>query len=116
MNRSIHTYYLLGLAAITFAMLFLFKINKASFYHHYFRVIEEVEIRNSQALTSPSVVLFSARSQTRTLIQPLLWLIAGVVGMLFFFPLLLQSWAYATAPFVRRDMRSFHLLPLVRAP
>ena len=55
MKRSIHPYHLLGLAAISFAMLFLFKINKVNFYHHYFRVIEEVEIRNSQALASPSV-------------------------------------------------------------
>jgi hypothetical protein len=115
MNRSIHPYYLLGFAAIAFAMLFLFKINKVSFYHHYFRVIEEVEIRNSQAMTPPALVLFSVTPK-RAVIQPLLWLFAGVMGSLFFFSILLQQGTYPTVPEVRRDMRSFRLLPLVRAP
>ncbi len=97
-------------------MLFLFKINKVNFYHHYFRVIEEVEIRNSQALASPSLVMFSTGLPVKKAVQPLLWLFSGALTslLLVFFPL--QARTGFEAPFVRRDMCSFHLLPLVRAP
>ncbi|MEM6763372.1 MAG: hypothetical protein AAF655_00550 [Bacteroidota bacterium] len=33
-------------------MLFLWKIDKMSFYHHYFRIIQEVEVRNSTQVSA----------------------------------------------------------------
>lgn len=33
-------------------MLFLWKIDKMSFYHHYFRIIQEVEVRNSTQIAA----------------------------------------------------------------
>ena len=42
------SYYLLIFSAISLATVFFMKINKQIFYSHYFKVIEEVELRNSQ--------------------------------------------------------------------
>jgi hypothetical protein len=49
MLRSIHPYHLI-LLGFAIGALAMAKINKLSFYHHYFKVIEEVEVRNSQAV------------------------------------------------------------------
>ncbi|MDB4286204.1 hypothetical protein N9933_02775 [bacterium] len=49
MRKRFHPYYLAVLAMATVGLLFS-KINKHDFYHHYFKVIEEVETRNSQAI------------------------------------------------------------------
>ncbi len=54
MLKALNPYYLLVLLVAITALVFS-KINKHSFYHHYFKVIEEVEVRNSQALTAPSI-------------------------------------------------------------
>lgn len=49
MQKAFNPYYLIVLL-VAIASLIFAKINKHSFYHHYFKVIEEVEVRNSQAV------------------------------------------------------------------
>lgn len=117
MNKRFHPYYLIGLVAVSFSMLFLFKINKVSFYHHYFKVIEEVETRNSQALLSDAVVLFSAQAVHQNLIQPILSLlcIASIGGLFLYSPRLQQITWPRLSPAVWQD-QVYLLLPPVRAP
>ncbi|MDX2246845.1 MAG: hypothetical protein SF052_08735 [Bacteroidia bacterium] len=50
MRLYLRPYQLFLIFAALVAMVFLLKINKRSFYFHYFRVIEEVELRNSQEM------------------------------------------------------------------
>jgi hypothetical protein len=57
MLRRFHPYYLFSLLALAVASSFFFRIDKTSFYHHYFRVIGDVEVRNSQAV--PTDATFS---------------------------------------------------------
>lgn len=52
-----HPYRWILLIAISASMLLLLKINKRSFYFLYFKVIEEVELRNSQAVQQQAVHL-----------------------------------------------------------
>ncbi len=77
--RPYHLYLLLVGSA---SLLVLWRINKMNFYHHYFKVIEEVELRNSQAVESfPQISLFSlTQAQSRPLA---FWLtLLGWVGTL----------------------------------
>ena len=48
MKRAPLTYHLLLALIGGYAILAFARINKHSFYHHYYRVIEEVQTRNSQ--------------------------------------------------------------------
>ncbi|RMG22211.1 MAG: hypothetical protein D6730_16920 [Bacteroidetes bacterium] len=57
MRTSLHPYRFLLLIAVSLSMLAWLKINKTSFYHHYFKLIEEVEVRNSQEVGSALVML-----------------------------------------------------------
>jgi hypothetical protein len=50
MRFSLRPYHLYVLLIGSASLLIFSRINKISFYHHYFKVIEEVEMRNSQAL------------------------------------------------------------------
>ncbi len=50
MKGTLLSYHLLVLFIGGVVMLSLSKINKHNFYHHYFRVIQEVEMRNSHFL------------------------------------------------------------------
>jgi hypothetical protein len=50
MRFSLRPYHLYLLLIGSASLLIFSRINKMSFYHHYFKVIEEVEMRNSQAL------------------------------------------------------------------
>lgn len=54
MRYSLHTRFLLAAIVLATGMFVFFRINKRNFYLHYFRVIEEVEERNSQELTAVS--------------------------------------------------------------
>ena len=51
MKRYAHTYCLFALVLTSINVFFFRKMDKHSFYHHYFKVIEEVELRNSQEIT-----------------------------------------------------------------
>ena len=48
MRKFTHPYRIFFILAALASMVFLLKINKQNFYFHYFKVIEEVEMRNSQ--------------------------------------------------------------------
>jgi len=52
------TYPLIALAVIPAALVSLNKINKVSFFDHYFKVIEEVELRNSHELEEGELFLW----------------------------------------------------------
>ncbi|MCI4668392.1 MAG: hypothetical protein MRZ79_09650 [Bacteroidia bacterium] len=54
MRLTKFTYPLIALAIIPVALISLKKINKNSFFDHFFKVIEEVELRNSHELESYS--------------------------------------------------------------
>ncbi|MEM6265423.1 MAG: hypothetical protein AAGI38_23175, partial [Bacteroidota bacterium] len=56
--RLFRPYYLFAAGLLAMPLLFLLKIDKTSFYHHYFRVIGEVEERNSHNLEDGKVRLY----------------------------------------------------------
>lgn len=80
MRRIAYPYYLLALMATSVAVFFVMKkIDKHGFYHHYFRVIEEVESRNSQAVETLPALLAEVNAlpaEVRTLFH---WLL-GLLG------------------------------------
>jgi|GEM_PF-3268018 len=55
--RRLYTY--LAFVFLAIGLFFFFKINKTSFYHHYFRVIAEVENRNSTQLDETSILFYT---------------------------------------------------------
>ena len=69
--------------------IFFSKINKRGFYHHYFRVIEEVESRNSQevapahraALQSPAPA-FWRMERLLPLLRSLFWAVCAMAPLL----------------------------------
>ncbi|MEM6342310.1 MAG: hypothetical protein AAF927_00465 [Bacteroidota bacterium] len=85
MKASLRPYHILLLLVASASMLSLWKINKRSFYFHYFKVIEEVESRNSQALstTIPNYFASVGRSIVRTAI-PFLGFFLGFASLLSF--------------------------------
>ncbi len=91
MKTSLRPYHILLLLVASASMLSLWKINKRSFYFHYFKVIEEVESRNSQALstTIPNYFASVQRSLVRNVI-PFLGFFLGFAA-LFSFRLRLTS-------------------------
>jgi hypothetical protein len=63
MRRIAYPYYLLALMATSVAVFFVMKkIDKHGFYHHYFRVIEDVESRNSQAVDTLPALLAEVKA------------------------------------------------------
>lgn len=98
MKRIAYPYYLLALLTTSIAVFFVMKkIDKRGFYHHYFRVIEEVESRNSQAVEALPDLLAGLQSTAFDLPSLLTWLL----GLLLLSP---QTW---------RLVISFQLHPLV---
>ncbi|RMG57259.1 MAG: hypothetical protein D6722_25205 [Bacteroidetes bacterium] len=80
MRKPIRPYQILLLATVSVAMIFFMKINKQSFYHHFFKVIEEVESRNSQEVqtSAPVETIWWTVSETAKgpVLPFLLWLLA----------------------------------------
>ena len=116
MKRVFHPYYLLGLAAVSFAMLFLSKINKTSFYHHYFKVIEEVETRNSQEI---EVAMYSLLPEVRripSVAQSLIWVLFGLTGsLLWIAPIRFLPHQRPVLPILATHA-PYQLFPPIRAP
>ena len=60
MKLLFRPYSLFLMLSATLVMVIYMRINKQSFYHHYFKVIEDVEMRNSHALAaSDGLAIFS---------------------------------------------------------
>lgn len=108
MRRVAYPYYLLALMATSVAVFFVMKkIDKHGFYHHYFRVIEDVESRNSQAIdTLPALLaeVDALRIDLPTFFQWLLGLLAVGVGL----------WLHQS-PLTCRPTGRLPLPPLLRA-
>ncbi len=86
MEIKVRLYHFLLAIIAFFAMMFLLKINKNSFYVHYFKTLEEVETRNSQQLIfSNSVELFQRVS---SIVQKYFaaWITLSVAPLLFYVP------------------------------
>ena len=112
------TYRLILLAAVSVSMLLLLKINKRSFYFHYFKVIEEVEMRNSQALHAETFSIQVWRSQLQEAASILLPILTALFAFGLFLLPFPESWIASQAgeqvliP-VREPQ---YLRPPVRAP
>ena len=77
MRLGKYTYRFSLLLTVSMSMVLLMKINKISFYHHYFKVIEEVEVRNSQALGA-----YLATYESRTAnVSPFLQIVLNTLGL-----------------------------------
>lgn len=84
-----YTYRFSLLLAVSMSMVLLMKINKISFYHHYFKVIEEVEIRNSQELAIPLSTIRVATNNVSAFWQYVLNSLGlGLFIVVFFIPFL----------------------------
>lgn len=107
-------YHLSVMAVASLALLVFQKIDKISFYHHYFKVIEEVEVRNSQALDAAYLTFrLSAEHHSNSL--PL-WLMLGVLGSgLGSLLIPFQAFQAAQQPVLQPTDCSVRL-PFIRAP
>lgn len=110
-------YHLLLILASLGAMVFLLnKINKQSFYHHYFRVIEEVELRNSHELElSSDVAILTMSRSVEDFFVSLVLLLGITTGILLV--ILAPGLSGVDFPYVARPASQLHfLLQPVRAP
>lgn len=82
MFARLRPYHLLLLLVASASLLSLWRINKRSFYFHYFKVIEDVESRNSQALSSIPNYVESVNALFRAEIIPFLGFFLAVLSFL----------------------------------
>jgi len=69
--------------AASVAMIFFMKINKRSFYNHYFKGIVDIELRNSQAIDHNSSIGVYALPDLKPIVLSLFWLgISLLFGLL----------------------------------
>jgi len=69
--------------ASSVAMIFFVKINKKSFYNHYFKGIVDIELRNSQAIDLNSSIGVYALPDLKPIVLSLFWLgISLLLGIL----------------------------------
>ena len=87
MRLSLRPYQLLLLLVASASLLSLWKINKRSFYFHYFKVIEEVEGRNSQAVSD---IIYYATESTASRKSQLLGFLAFCLGFTFLWTLVIR--------------------------
>ena len=99
------------------SMLLLLKINKQSFYLHYFKVIEEVELRNSQELL-PVEGLTVWREVLPQLGKPFLSWLTACLSLFAGLGLFHISWilSYEEPQTRQLDLQWSHVIPPVRAP
>lgn len=98
------------------AMYWFFKMNKTSFYHHYFKVIEEVEFRNSQEI--PATVSKGLGWLSTVFTSILSWIASQftvVVSFIFLLPLTLLTVYAGELPFHWHRHFAVSLYP-TRAP
>ncbi|WNJ17686.1 hypothetical protein [Pontibacter sp. G13] len=112
------TYRFILLASVSVVMLFFFKINKMSFYHHFFRVIEEVGNRNSQEVASIATfdgLLESLEMEAEVVQDTLSWMF----GFLPFLVLIILDRHFPTAnrrSAVPIPVQIYRNIPPTRAP
>lgn len=77
-------YYLILVIAASLAMIFFLKINKKSFYNHYFQEIADIELRNSQALSLDGSLEVFALTELKPVVLSVFWLGLGLLfGIVF---------------------------------
>ncbi|MEZ4825395.1 MAG: hypothetical protein R3C61_03750 [Bacteroidia bacterium] len=117
MRLYLRPYRLLLIFAALLAMVLLLKINKRSFYFHYFKVIEEVEMRNSQELSA-----FRQIDQIATVVPEIISLTQWIFQVLFFPITALLLWEtglqyiWGSRRLRLLPARIFYQLQPVRAP
>ncbi|MEL7340850.1 MAG: hypothetical protein AAGM67_10215 [Bacteroidota bacterium] len=82
MFTRLRPYHLLLLLVASASLVSLWRINKRSFYFHYFKVIEEVESRNSHALSSIPNYFESVKALFKAEIIPFLGFLLAVLSFL----------------------------------
>jgi hypothetical protein len=123
MPRIAYPYYLLALVATSVAVFFVMKkIDKRSFYHHYFRVIEDVELRNSQAVETLPDLLAEVNHHSLhlpvgvpTLLQWLLSWLSVKVGVWLMVPLIWLRMFRPHPAFTWANTQRWRIVP-TRAP
>ncbi|MEO0899547.1 MAG: hypothetical protein AAFY71_24265 [Bacteroidota bacterium] len=106
------------MAVIPIAFLSFHKINKISFFDHFFKVIEEVELRNSHELEEVVEVRVVPNDTNQLVLEPtevqlpLIWISLQLVKPVFDLPLVF-SWDNGILP---SFSVVYHLLSPVRAP
>ncbi|GAB4414301.1 MAG: hypothetical protein OHK0039_21960 [Bacteroidia bacterium] len=96
-------------------MVFWLKIDKQSFYHHFFRVIAEVELRNSQEIDALSAYPLASLPAAATVAPRVLsaGILAATIQVL---PRLLAIPLRLVWRVLALRQRALRLLPLPRAP
>ncbi|MEO0470654.1 MAG: hypothetical protein AAF206_13595 [Bacteroidota bacterium] len=96
MKLLFRPYSLFLMLAATLVMVIYMRINKQSFYHHYFKVIEDVELRNSHALAaSEGLAIFSLPQVSERLPE---WF-KSILGLL-----VVSSLVMLTLPLIRQKI------------
>lgn len=118
MRVSRLTYPIIAIAIIPVALVSLKKINKISFFDHFFKVIEEVEMRNSHELEAPDLLWYQASLSTKSEAQEPAKKLPSTF-LLSFVPV--KGICFTTASLtvfsrIIRGMQLGHLLPFCRAP
>lgn len=65
MSKSWLTYRIFLPLLATMSLVGFWRINKVSFFHHFIRVISEVEVRNSQSLSEASLPVLALASEAQ---------------------------------------------------
>ncbi|MEO1451483.1 MAG: hypothetical protein AAFV07_18270 [Bacteroidota bacterium] len=117
MRPLLRPYHLMLMLAGLTALWVFKKIDKHSFYHHFFRVIEEVELRNSQDLAAADLMVLtrieSVSTQAISSLWPLVMALLGIAGIVF--PVLRQQ-GFLEPSQITEFATPARLLPPVRAP
>jgi hypothetical protein len=119
MRRFAYPYQIFLVLVASMTMTFLLKINKQDFYFHYFKVIEEVEMRNSQEVvyTSSNFFLTSSSPKISESIIYLGFLSLGLLLIVIFNrPFLTLDNFRFKVPLVNRSGTLYFLTPPIRAP
>ncbi|MEZ4775261.1 MAG: hypothetical protein R3D00_18900 [Bacteroidia bacterium] len=115
MRLYLRPYQLFLIFAALVAMVFLLKINKRSFYFHYFRVIEEVELRNSQEMGVFQKIQQLEMPAVNVSVSQWIFFALFSIGILFLFRLSAQ-YTPVFPGIIRPPSRFHHNLVPVRAP
>ena len=98
MKQLAHTYCLFALVVTSISVFVFRKMDKTSFYHHYFKVIEEVELRNSQEIeTAPGIWQVAKAAMSRLWNQVFQWF-SGLLVVSLSLVLGIGSWLRLSTP------------------
>ncbi|MFK7920651.1 MAG: hypothetical protein AB8H47_01780 [Bacteroidia bacterium] len=115
MSSTLRPYHFLILLVASASLLSLWKINKRSFYFHYFKVIEEVESRNSQAFDAiPNYFATVQRTLTEEII-PFLGFFLGLATLVWIRPCLTSGYKDSRVVFSPYPQFAYRSIP-IRAP